>query len=107
MGYQPKANRTEMIEYDDMRKSNHYQKRIRDHHLLLWNVCKDKEAYQNGTDTDNHNKPDCSCGCKFHHMLAGINGMDWGVCCCLESPRAGLLTFEHMGCDCWTRDGNY
>jgi len=27
-----------------------------------------------------------------------IIGLDWGVCSNLQSPRAGLLTFEHMGC---------
>jgi hypothetical protein len=30
--------------------------------------------------------------------LDGTHGMDWGVCTEPQSPRAGLLTFEHMGC---------
>lgn len=41
---------------------------------------------------------DCSCGCKYFHKLAGERGFDWGVCTNSISPRAGLLTFEHMGC---------
>ncbi len=42
--------------------------------------------------------PDCSCGCKHFHPLAGARGCDWGICVNSNSPRAGLLTFEHMGC---------
>ena len=41
---------------------------------------------------------DCSCGCVHFHKLDGEAGMDWGVCTEPKSPRAGLLTFEHMGC---------
>ena len=96
----------ELIDYADYSRSKHYKKRVSDRHCLLWEVCRDKEAYHKGTDTDNHNKPDCSCGCVFFHTLAGITGMDWGVCCCPESDRAGLLTFEHMGCSYWKRDNN-
>ena len=40
--------------------------------------------------------PDCSCGCKFFHPLE--RETDWGICTNSKSPRAGLLTFEHMGC---------
>jgi hypothetical protein len=40
--------------------------------------------------------PDCSCGCRYYHELAGIAGQDWGVCWNRKSPRAGKLTFEHM-----------
>ena len=67
-------------------------------HDKLWSVCRDKEAYQAGTDTDHHDKPDCSSGCKHFIPLEGRVGMDWGVCSEPRSPRAGLLTFEHMGC---------
>lgn len=42
---------------------------------------------------------DCSCGCRWFHILDGIRGMDWGVCFNPKSPRCGLLTFEHMGCE--------
>lgn len=94
----------EELSYGDYSGSRHYKKRIQDRHKELWLVCRDKKSYEDGTDTDNHNKPDCSCGCKFFHTLGGIVGMDWGVCCCQESPRAGLLTFEHMGCPCWAYD---
>ena len=41
---------------------------------------------------------DCSCGCRWFHVLAGRPGQDWGVCANAKSPRAGLLTFEHQGC---------
>jgi hypothetical protein len=30
--------------------------------------------------------------------LLGDLQTDWGVCTNPKSPRAGLLTFEHMGC---------
>lgn len=42
--------------------------------------------------------PDCSMGCKHFKKLAGSLGFDWGVCVNKESPRCGLLTFEHQGC---------
>lgn len=41
---------------------------------------------------------DCSCGCRHFVKLSGEIGNDWGVCANPESPRAGLLTFEHQGC---------
>lgn len=41
---------------------------------------------------------DCSCGCRHFILLAGKLGDDWGVCANPQSPRAGLLTFEHQGC---------
>jgi hypothetical protein len=67
-------------------------------HDRLWRVCRNQEAYRSGTDTDNHNLNDCSCGCKYFHVLSGEAGSDWGVCIYPKSDRAGLLTFEHMGC---------
>jgi len=42
---------------------------------------------------------DCSCGCKRFLKLPGKLGMDWGVCANANSPRVGLLTFEHQGCE--------
>lgn len=42
---------------------------------------------------------DCSCDCKHFLKLPGKLGMDWGVCANPDSPRAGLLTFEHQGCE--------
>jgi hypothetical protein len=71
-------------------------------HLQLWKVCREQEAYRAGTDTDHHDKPDCSSGCCHFHVLEGDVGMDWGVCTEPRSPRAGLLTFEHMGCEFFT-----
>jgi hypothetical protein len=41
---------------------------------------------------------DCSCGCRWYHVLAGRLGSDWGICANPASPRSGLLTFEHQGC---------
>ncbi len=40
---------------------------------------------------------DCSCGCKWFLKLQAMP-MDWGVCANPQSPRCGLLTFEHQGC---------
>jgi hypothetical protein len=54
--------------------------------------------------TQQTHKPDCSCDCRFYLPLDGVLGADWGVCSCEESPRAGLLTFEHQGCDRWESD---
>jgi hypothetical protein len=41
---------------------------------------------------------DCSSGCRHFVRLAGEVVRDWGLCANPESPRAGLLTFEHQGC---------
>jgi hypothetical protein len=43
--------------------------------------------------------PDCSFSCKHFLKLPGKLGLDWGVCVNPASPRAGLLTFEHHGCE--------
>lgn len=40
--------------------------------------------------------PDCSCGCRWAEWLKGSLDSDWCVCTNPASPRAGLLTFEHM-----------
>lgn len=51
---------------------------------------------------DGDNYPDCSCGCVWFTPLKGKLGADWGVCAKPNSPRAGLLTFEHQtGRDCF------
>ena len=43
--------------------------------------------------------PDCSCGCRYFIPLAPSSlASDWGCCVNQKSPRAGLLTWEHMGC---------
>src|SRR5438105_7658427 len=41
--------------------------------------------------------PDCSCGCRWFLELQALP-YDWGVCSNPQSPRCGLLTFEHQGC---------
>jgi hypothetical protein len=46
---------------------------------------------------------DCSCGCKWFLKLQALP-MDWGVCANPQSPRCGLLTFEHQGCAFFTSD---
>ena len=52
------------------------------------------------------NYPDCSVGCKWAEWLKGRLGADWCVCTNPNSPRAGLLTFEHMtGADCFEAKG--
>ncbi len=50
-----------------------------------------------GERSDEERGGDCSCGCVWFHEL-GRPSADWGVCFNPESPRAGLLTFEHQGC---------
>lgn len=67
-------------------------------HKRLWETCRDQADYLSGRDTDNHNKPDCQNACRYFFPLAGDVGADWGVCTEPRSPRAGLLTYEHMGC---------
>ncbi len=42
---------------------------------------------------------DCSSGCRYFLKLPGGLGLDWGVCINRRSARAGLLTFEHQGCE--------
>jgi hypothetical protein len=63
--------------------------------LVLKKLPSDYEPYG---DTDRQNSGDCSCGCRWYHLLAGKRGEDWGVCANQASPRSGLLTFEHQGC---------
>jgi hypothetical protein len=59
----------------------------------------------NRWEDPNRTYPDCSNGCKFFVPLNGDLGNDWGVCSNPESPRAGLLTWEHQtGVDCFTPD---
>ena len=68
-------------------------------HERLHTVCRhlptDFETY----GKRERNGPDCSCGCKHFLTLPGKLGLDWGVCIHPRSPRSGLLTFEHQGCE--------
>ena len=70
-------------------------------HEALWAVAKklptDFEPYGKRKRSD-VSPGDCSCNCRWFHKVAGMQGLDWGVCANPKSPRAGLLTFEHMGC---------
>jgi len=71
-------------------------------HEALWKVTKklptDFEPYGKRERSNRTIQPDCSCGCRWYHILAGTQGQDWGVCGNPKSPRRGLLTFEHQGC---------
>lgn len=40
--------------------------------------------------------PDCASGCRFFVPLTEPYTYDWGVCAKPESPRAGMLTWEHQ-----------
>ena len=66
-------------------------------HAKLQNVCRGWVDYMKDKDGVEVYGVDCSCGCKY--FLDGVGGIgDWGVCLNPESPRAGLLTWEHQGC---------
>lgn len=81
---------------------------IKTWHRRLTKVVKllpsDLEPYGSGPDSERG--ADCSCGCKWFVGLEGMLGADWGICANSGSPRAGLLTFEHMGCPQF-RGGDY
>ena len=65
-------------------------------HLLLKKSCKNWNDYIKGKMGVDTYGSDCSCGCSCFIELQDSG--DWGVCCNPESQRAGLLTWEHMGC---------
>jgi hypothetical protein len=71
-------------------------------HQLLWTLCRKlpSDFTPFGQRDRDSAEPwqDCSCGCLHFLPLAGDLGNDWGVCANPQSPRAGLLTFEHQGC---------
>lgn len=80
-----------------------------DTHKTLWEVLKrlptDYKDYGGEIERwaeENVSYPDCSCGCKFFVPLDGSLGFDWGVCGKKDSPRSGLLTWEHQaGFNCF------
>ncbi len=47
---------------------------------------------------EEHWGPDCGCGCRWFVPLEPDLQCDWGICYKAQSPRCGLLTFEHQGC---------
>ena len=69
-------------------------------HDLLHTVCRhlptDFEPYG---ERERNTAADCSCGCCHFLKLPDRLGEDWGVCINPRSPRSGLLTFEHQGCE--------
>lgn len=71
-------------------------------HEQLWSVCprpSDLEEWRRlSGQQEGEWLSDCSCGCRWFHPLEGLRGADWGVCFNPMSPRAGMVTFEHMGC---------
>ena len=66
-------------------------------HLALIRMPSDFKPFGD-RDREQNYGPDCSCDCKFFMPLKGDLGNDWGVCINHQSPRKGLLTFEHQGC---------
>jgi hypothetical protein len=42
--------------------------------------------------------PDCSAGCRWLIPLEDWPTGEWGICHNPKSPRAGLLTFQSLGC---------
>lgn len=76
--------------------------RMSELHGLLWTLCRklpsDFAPYGERDRDTAEPCADCSCGCRHFIPLEGELGNDWGVCANTNSPRAGLLTFEHQGC---------
>jgi hypothetical protein len=85
---------------------------------LKWDVCKklptDYRDYGGSIERwkiPELSYPDCSCGCKWFIPLYDEANeswdFDWGVCTNPDSPRAGLLTWEHQaGFKCFEQDEN-
>ncbi len=71
-------------------------------HKLLQSVCPDWEFYIAGKMGVDTYGVDCSCGCKYFMCLDEIG--DWGICCNPDSPRKGLLIWEHMGCNKFVKE---
>jgi hypothetical protein len=73
-------------------------------HDLLHLVCPRRPTDFTPYGIRQRDAADCSCGCKHFVPLDGNLGADWGVCTHPRSPRAGLLTFEHQGCEFFAYD---
>lgn len=72
------------------------QQAVHEHlHSILRRLPSDFEPY--GQRSRDDGGPDCSCGCR-HFQPLQVLPSDWGVCTHPDSPRCGLLTFEHQGC---------
>ncbi len=68
-------------------------------HDLLHTVCRHLPTDYEPYGKRERNDADCSCGCKHFLTLPAPLANDWGVCINPRSPRSGLLTFEHQGCE--------
>lgn len=68
-------------------------------HDLLHTVCRHLPTDFEPYGKRERNAADCSCGCRHFLDLPESLGYDWGVCINPRSPRSGLLTFEHQGCE--------
>lgn len=66
-------------------------------HRLLWALCRKLPEDYEPWGVEENRAADCSCGCKWASWLED-EPADWLVCTNPMSHRAGLLTFEHMGC---------
>ena len=67
-------------------------------HDKLWQIVRRLDTDYEPYGQAERDGSDCSSGCRYFVKLAGELGNDWGVCSNSESPRGGLLTFEHQGC---------
>ena len=67
-------------------------------HQKRWNIVRRLDTDYEPYGKAEREGSDCSCGCRHFVKLVGDVGNDWGVCSNPESPRSGLLTFEHQGC---------
>ena len=72
-------------------------------HSILKKLPSDFEPWRERS-RDHDWGPDCSCGCQWFVPLEGTLRYDWGVCYNPASLRAGLLTFEHQGCQAFEGD---
>jgi hypothetical protein len=64
----------------------------------LWDVVVPDPDFREGQ----HQPPWLQCfSCAYYHELHGEHGADWGVCFNPQSPRKGLLSWEHFGCAEW------
>ncbi len=73
-------------------------------HDLLHTVCRHLPTDFEPYGRRERNATDCSCGCRHFLELPEPLSLDWGVCINPRSPRSGLLTFEHQGCEFFEYD---
>jgi hypothetical protein len=66
---------------------------------------KKKNRRTGPNDPDEWTQQQCG-GCRFFITMTGGFRSDWGVCTNMASPRDGLATFEHDGCDAFVADEN-